>query len=314
MNLVIVETPAQAKRVSDAVGEGWQVEPCYGAVRDLPADALGVDVRHDFQPSYTLLPRKGNLVRRLMRAISKTDAVYVATPPDRAGEAMGWHLLALSPALENKPVYRILLHALTLEAVRTAFEDPRALDMNWVEAEETRRIVDRLVGYLVSPLASKALNIEASFTRAAVDCLRLLVEREREITAFKPATTWMLTACLSAEASEFKARLCNARGAALTFRTRQQADKLAALLANAAFWVDKAAGRTAERPVPKSYSSQTLLADAALRLQFALRRVLSVAQTLYEAGWITYPHTDSGDGIGRGTGSSAHVYPSGIWR
>ena len=204
MNLVIVETPAQAKRVADALGEGWQVEPCYGAVRDLPADALGVDVRHDFQPTYTLLPRKGNLVRRLMRAISKTDAVYIATSPDRVGEAMGWHLLALSPALENKPIYRSLLHALTPDAIRAAFDSPRVIDMNWVEAEETRRIVDRLIGYLVSPLASKALNLEASFTRAEVDCLRLLVEREREITAFKPTTTWMLIARLSAEESEVR--------------------------------------------------------------------------------------------------------------
>lgn len=293
MNLVIVETPAQAKRVSDALGGGWQAEPCYGGVRDLPADALGVDVRHDFQPTYTLLPRKGNLVRRLMRAISKADTVYIATPPDRAGEAMGWHLLALSPAFENKPVYRILLHGLTPKTIHAAFDSPRALNLNWVEAEEARRIVDRLVGYLVSPLASKALKMEASFTRAEVDCLRLLVEREREITAFKPATTWMLTAHLSAEASEVEVRLCNARGAAVTFSTLQQADKLAALLANAAFWVDKAAVRTAERPAPQAYTSQTLLADAALRLQFAPGRLLSVAQTLYEAGWITYPHTDS---------------------
>lgn len=293
MNLVIVETPAQAKRVSDAVGEGWQVEPCYGAVRDLPADALGVDVRHNFQPSYTLLPRKGNLVRRLMRAISKTDAVYVATPPDRAGEAMGWNLLALSPTLENKPVYRILLHALTLDAIRAAFDSPGSLDLSWIEAQETQHIADRLVRYLVSPLASKALNVDVSFSRAEVDCLRLLVEREREITAFKPATTWMLTARLSAEESEVAARLCNTRGAPLTLGSRQQADKLAALLANAAFWVDKAAVRTAERPAPQAYTSQTLLADAALRLQFAPGRVLSVAQTLYEAAWITYPHTDS---------------------
>ena len=293
MNLVIVETPAQAKRVSDALGESWQVEPCFGAVRDLPADALGVDLRHDFQPSYTLLPRKGNLVRRLMRAISKADAVYVATPPDRAGEALGWHLLALSPALENKPIYRSLLHALAPDAIRAAFDSPHVINMNWVEAEETQHTADRLVGYLVSPLASKALKMDAPFTRAEVDCLRLLVEREREINAFKPATTWMLAARLSAEELEFEARLCNARGAALTFSTRQQADKLAALLAKAAFWVDKAAVRAAERPAPQAYTSQTLLADAALRLQFAPRRVLSVAQTLYEAGWITYPHTDS---------------------
>ena len=136
MNLVIVETPAEAKRVADALGNDWQVEPCYGAVRDFPADALGIDVRHDFQPTSTLLPRKGNLVRRLMRAISKADAVYVATPPNRAGEAMGWQLLHLSPVVEDKPVYRVLLNALTPEAIRAAFEAPRTLDMNWIEAEE----------------------------------------------------------------------------------------------------------------------------------------------------------------------------------
>ena len=109
MNLVIVETPAQAKRVADVLGEGWQIEPCYGNVRDLPVDQLGVDVRHDFRPTYTLLPRKGNLVRRLMRALSKADAVYVATPPTPAGEAMAWHVLALSPDAKDKPIYRVSL-------------------------------------------------------------------------------------------------------------------------------------------------------------------------------------------------------------
>lgn len=293
MNLVIVETAAQAKRVNDVLGEGWQIEPCFGAVRDLPTDTLGIDVRHDFQPTYTLLPRKGNLVRRLMRAIAKADAVYIATPPDRAGEVIGWHLLALSPALENKPVYRVLLHALAPEAISAAFDSPRSLNMSWVEAEETRRVVDRLVSHLVSPLASKALNVEASFSRTDVVCLRLLVEREREIAAFMPTTTWTLIARLNANETEFEARLCNARGALLTFSSRQQADKLAALLANAIFWVDKAAIHTAERPAPRAYTSQTLFADAALRLGFAPNRVLSVVQTLYEAGWITYAHTNS---------------------
>ena len=293
MNLVIVETPAQAKRISDVLGENWQVEPCYGAVRDLPADTLGVDVRHDFRPTYTLLPRKGNLVRRLMRAISKADAVYIATPPDRAGEAMGWHLLALSPALENKSVYRVLLNALTPDAIRAAFDRPHSLDMNSVEAEETRRIVDRLVSHLVSPLTSKALNTDVSFSRAELICLCLLVEREREIASFKPTTTWTLIAQLVAEESDFEARLCNARGAALTLSSQQQADKFAALLANVSYWVDKAAVRAMERPAPQAYTSQTLLADAALRLGFAPNRVLSVAQTLYEAGWITYPNSDS---------------------
>lgn len=293
MNLVIVETPAQAKRVGDVLGENWQVEPCHGAVRDLPADTLGVDVRHDFRPTYTLLPRKGNVVRRLMRAISKADAVYIATPPDRAGEAMGWHLLALSPAIENKPVHRVLLRAVTPDAIRTAFDRPRSLDVNSVEAEETRRIADRMIGYLVSPLASKALNAQASLSRVDMVCLSLLIEREREISAFTSGTIWILSARLAADETAFEARLCNARGAGLTFNSQQQADKLAALLANVSFWVDKAAVRAGERPAPQAYTSQTLLADAALRLGFAPSRVLTVAQTLYEAGWITFPNTDS---------------------
>ena len=168
-------------------------------MRDLPADTLGVDVRHDFRPTYRLLLRKGNLVRRLMRAISKADAVYIATPPDRAGEAMGWHLLALSPTLENKPVCRVALNALSPDAIRAAFDRPRSLDLNSVEAEETRRIMDRLVSHLISPLANKALNINASFSRAEVICLRLLVEREREIAAYTPKMTWTLIARLSVE-------------------------------------------------------------------------------------------------------------------
>ncbi|MBK9750055.1 MAG: DNA topoisomerase I, partial [Chloroflexi bacterium] len=150
MKLVIVETPAQAKRLSEALGDGWRVEPCSGMVRDLPADQLGLDLEADFRPHFTLVPGKGNLVRRLMKALRDCEAVYAATPPTREGEAMAWHVLALSPDVTDKLVYRVTLTALTPDAIRAAFAAPRPLDMKRVEAHITDRIIERLIGWGVT--------------------------------------------------------------------------------------------------------------------------------------------------------------------
>ena len=154
MNLVIVETPAQAKILSNVLGQGWRVEPCHGWVRDLTTDRLGVDVKHDFRPTLVIPPGKGNLVRRLLKAISMCDSIYAATPPNPSGEAMAWHILALSPDVGEKPIYRVTLDALTPEAVRTAFAVPRPLNMKRIESAVTERILDRLISFGVNVQAS----------------------------------------------------------------------------------------------------------------------------------------------------------------
>jgi len=150
MKLVIVESPAKSKKIAGFLGQGWRVEACLGHVRDLLEAELGVEVAADFRPTYEVLPGKGNVVKKLLKAIKDAEAVYVATDPDREGEAIAWHLLKLANVPKDKPVYRALFHAITKDAVREAVAHPRALDVNLVEAQQARRIVDRLVGYIVS--------------------------------------------------------------------------------------------------------------------------------------------------------------------
>jgi DNA topoisomerase-1 len=292
MKLVIVESPAKSKKIAGFLGQGWRVEACLGHVRDLPEGELGVEVAADFRPTYEVLPGKGNVVKKLLKAIKEAEAVYVATDPDREGEAIAWHLLKLANVPKDKPVYRALFHAITRDAVREAVAHPRALDVNLVEAQQARRIVDRLVGYLASPLAAKALDGKFSAGRVQSVCLRLVVEREREIETFTPETYWTLALKLAADGAEFTAKLHRVKGSDSIFKTRDPLDKLAALIQTAQIWVGKA-GRTvkARSPLPP-FTTSSLQQAASKGLGLSPDRTMALAQTLYEQGWITYMRTD----------------------
>ncbi|MBL8153635.1 MAG: type I DNA topoisomerase [Anaerolineae bacterium] len=292
MKLVIVESPAKAKQIAGYLGEGWRVEACRGHVTDLPEDALGVDVEAGFRPTYTILPGKANLVKRLLKAIREAEAIYVATDPDREGEAIAWHLLRLAQVGKNKPVYRAAFQAITQAAVREAIAHPRPLDLHLVEAQQTRRIVDRLVGYLASPLAAKALAGRFSAGRVQSVCLRLVVEREREIANFVPQTYWTLALDLTANGVPFTAKLHQLQGKEPTFPTREPLDKLAALLGNAQLWVGRAGKAVRQRPPLPPFTTAALQQAAAKGLGLSPERTMTLAQTLYEAGWITYHRTD----------------------
>ena len=292
MKLVIVESPAKSKKIAGFLGQGWRVEACLGHVRDLPEAELGVEVAADFRPTYEVLPGKGNVVKKLLKAIKDAEAVYVATDPDREGEAIAWHLLKLANVPKDKPVYRALFHAITQDAVREAVAHPRALDVNLVEAQQARRIVDRLVGYLASPLAAKALDGKFSAGRVQSVCLRLVVEREREIAGFTPETFWTLALKLAADGAEFSAKLHRIKDVDSAFKTREPLDKLVALLQNAQVWVGKA-GRTvkARNPLPP-FTTSSLQQAASKGLGLSPEKTMVLAQTLYEQGWITYMRTD----------------------
>jgi len=292
MKLVIVESPAKSKKIAGFLGQGWRVEACLGHVRDLPEAELGVEVAVDFRPTYEVLPGKGNVVKKLLKAIKDAEAVYIATDPDREGEAIAWHLLKLANVPKDKPVYRALFHAITQDAVREAVTHPRALDVNLVEAQQARRIVDRLVGYLASPLAAKALDGKFSAGRVQSVCLRLVVEREREIEGFTPETYWTLALKLAADGAEFTAKLHRVKGADSTFKTREPLDKLVTLLQTAQVWVGKA-GRTvkARQPLPP-FTTSSLQQAASKGLGLSPDKTMALAQTLYEQGWITYMRTD----------------------
>lgn len=298
MKLLIVESPAKAKKIAGYLGEGWKVEACMGHIRDLPETELGVEVGQDFRPTYQVLPGKGNLVKRLLKAIKEAEAVYIATDPDREGEAIAWHILDLARPPKNKPVYRASFNAITESAIKAAVASPRAVDRPLVEAQQARRIVDRLVGYLVSPLACKALDGKLSAGRVQSVCLRLVVEREREIAAFVPETYWTLALELEAGGETFTAKLHTLKNAKVTFKSRDQLDQLDKLLTNAQFWVEKT-GQTIKTRAPlPPFTTSSLQQAAAKGLGLSPERTMEVAQRLYEAGAITYMRTD---GVGVAT-------------
>lgn len=292
MKLLIVESPAKAKKIAHFLGEGWRVEACLGHVRDLPETELGVEVEKDFQPTYEVLPGKGNIVRRLLKAMKDAEAVYLATDPDREGEAIAWHLLELARLPKSKPIYRATFGAITAEAVRGAVEKPRSLDVNLVEAQHARRIVDRLVGYLASPLAAKALDGKYSAGRVQSVSLRLVVEREREIEVFTSEPFWTLALKLETDGIPFTAKLVRLKGTELPFKSRDLPNKLIAVLQDAVVWVEKAGAKERLRAPLPPFTTSSLQQAAAKGLGLSPERTMTLAQTLYEAGLITYMRTD----------------------
>jgi DNA topoisomerase-1 len=293
--LVIVESPSKAKKIRGYLSEGWRVEATRGHVRDLPEDRLGIEVNEDFRPVYEILPRQANTVRRLLKTIRDAQAVYVATDPDREGEAIAWHVLQLANLPPDRPVYRVTFTAITESAVKAAVASPRPLDVNLVEAQQTRRIVDRLVGYLVSPLACQALDGRYSAGRVQSACLRLVVEREREIAAFTPETYWTIDVRLGAESGAFTARLHTVKGRPAERLNREQVAALTAGLQEAVYWVGHVQrGEHMRRPAPP-FTTSALQQAASRTLGLSPERTMQIAQRLYEAGYITYHRTDGVD-------------------
>lgn len=285
--LMIVESVSKTKKLSHILGSGWRVEATRGHVRDLPNDTLGVDVDADFSPQYEVLPRQTNIVKRLLKAIPNAEAIYVATDPDREGEAIAWHVLQLAGLPPDKPVYRVTFTAITESAVKAAVESPRSLDLNLVEAQQARRIVDRLVGYLVSPVACQALDGRYSAGRMQSACLRLVVERERQIAAFTPEAYWTLDALLKADTGDFPARLRAVKGQALERLSHEQVQSLTKGLNSAVFWVNSVKHGEQRRNPHPPFTTSTLQQAASQALGLSPERTMQIAQRLYEAGQIT---------------------------
>ncbi len=304
MKLVIVETPAQAKTLTDILGEGWRVEPCCGFVRDLPADKLGIDV-DDFRPTFAVVPGKGNLVRRLMKAVRECEAVYAATPPSRAGEAIAWQVLALSPDAKDKPLYRVMLHALMPDAIRAAFAAARPLDMNQVEAEITQRTVNRLVGWSVNAAARKAVGIKTALTYHGMVALRLLAAHQAQLAAHIPKTRWHASVTFEQGGALFTAQIVNTKCAPLALRNEAQAAQLKMLLKQGMFWVDGTGQAMKAHPAPDALTLPTLIETAERDLALSPERVLTLVETLYEAGWIS--HSDSAPPLEAGEAARAYI-------
>jgi DNA topoisomerase-1 len=302
--LIIVESPAKARTLKRFLGDRYDVLASMGHVRDLPERELSVDVEHDFEPTYVVVEDRERTIRELRTAVGKASAnreVILASDPDREGEAIAWHL---SEVLKLKDPKRIEFHEITADAVRRALEAPRDIDMRLVNAQQARRIVDRLVGYRLSPFLWSKVQKGIGAGRVQSVALRLVVDREGEIRAFVAEESWTVDALLSKLDDErsFKARLLRRGDDKLELKTRAEADQALADLRGAAYRVLGVERKQRSKSAPPPYITSTLQQDASSRLRFAPRRTMRLAQDLYEGielgaegstGLITYMRTDS---------------------
>ena len=308
-DLVIVESPAKARTMGRYLGKNYEVKASMGHVRDLPQGTMGVEVEDGFEPRYVIMPDKKKVVRELKDACTKAASVYLATDPDREGEAISWHLVNAA-GLKGKSVHRIVFHEITREAVQEALKHPRSIDMRLVNAQQARRILDRLVGYRLSPLLWGKVRKGLSAGRVQSVALRLVVDREREVQAFVPKEYWIIAANLAkkgdskGKGASFKATLQFLKGQRkkLAIGNMQEADSIRAHLDGASYTVSSVTKKeTRTRPAPPFITS-TLQQEASRKLRFSSRRTMQIAQQLYEGlsigkegqvGLITYMRTDS---------------------
>ena len=302
--LVIVESPAKAKTIGKYLGPGYEVTASMGHIRDLPASQLGIDVEHGYNPQYINIKGKEKLIRELKSEAKKAEQVYLATDPDREGEAISWHLanlLGLDPAAPN----RVTFGEITKKGVAEGMAHPRAIDTDLFNAQQARRILDRLVGYKLSPFLWRKVRRGLSAGRVQSVAVRLIVDREKEIEAFKPEEYWNIDALLKGAGSHkpFTARLAaTAAGKKLAVHTRAEAEAIRAALDGAVYTVSEVTrGKRKKVPTPPFITS-TLQQEASRRLGFTATRTMRAAQTLYEGvdiagrgtmGLITYMRTDS---------------------
>src|SRR5215471_18991776 len=310
-NLVIVESPAKARTLEKFLGKDFRVLASYGHVRDLPRKGLGVDREHHYKPSYELLAGKEKTINELKKATREASAVYLAADPDREGEAISWHLQeALRPSAKDKVFKRVRFNEITRKAVQRAMEDAGEIDARLVDAQQARRIIDRLVGYEVSDLLWKKIWRGLSAGRVQTVALRIIVEREREIEAFVPVEYWTVDASLeAAEPPVFTARLSTFDGEKLKFdgtdprlATEADAERVRKEVESAVWKVARVESSERRKNPPPPFITSQLQQAAARRLSFAVRRTMQIAQRLYEGrevpgrgtvGLITYMRTDS---------------------
>ncbi len=305
-NLVIVESPAKARTLAKILGKGYSLKASLGHIRDLPRSQLGVDIEHGFEPKYVVPRDKSKTVRELKEAVLGAAAVYLATDPDREGEAIAWHLAEVTR--KNKiPYRRVVFHEITRQAIERAFKSPRSIDMQLVNAQQARRILDRLVGYKISPLLWRNVRRGLSAGRVQSVALRIIVDREREIEQFVPVEYWIIDAELTkeepAEKSPFRATLVGLTdGTKLEIHHQEEAEAIRGELEKAGYSVIKAKTKKVTRQPAPPFITSTLQQEAWRRLRFSAKQTMANAQQLYEGlpvgdegsvGLITYMRTDS---------------------
>ena len=296
MKLIIVESPTKAKTISKFLDKDYRVESSFGHVRDLPAREMGIDIANDFQPKYVIPLKSKKTATNLRSAAAKATAVILASDEDREGEAIAWHLAQVLK-LNPKQTQRIVFHEITKPAILAALENPRHIDQKLVDAQQARRVLDRLVGYELSPFLWKKVAKGLSAGRVQSVAIRLIVEREREIQAFKPQEYWTVSARLQAEKTElpYQAELFRLNGQTFDKLTIT-ADKAAALktaLTTAVYRISKIEQKNVKKNPSAPFTTSTLQQGANRHLGFSAKQTMTLAQKLYEQGFITYMRTDS---------------------
>ena len=301
--LVIVESPAKANTIKKFLGGSTKVVASMGHIRDLPKSKLGVDIEHDFEPEYINIRGKGDLIKSLKKDAKQAKKVYIATDPDREGEAIAWHLAYILKDEKNK-ISRVTFNEITKNAVQKAIKEPRNIDMNVVDAQQARRVLDRIVGYKMSPLLWKKVKRGLSAGRVQSVAVKLIVDRENEIEGFKPEEYWNIYAKLKDEKTkkQFEARFYGKNGKKLEIHSKQETDEVLEGIKNAKYIVSEVKKGEKKRTPAPPFTTSTMQQEASRKLGFTLKKTMSVAQGLYEGvripekgtvGLITYMRTDS---------------------
>ena len=298
---VIVESPTKAKTISKFLGKDFKVESSFGHVRDLPKSKMGIDTENDFEPTYVIPTKARKRVNALKKEAAKADEVILASDEDREGEAIAWHLIQALELNDPKKVKRIVFHEITKSAIEKALENPREIDMNLVDAQQARRILDRLVGYELSPFLWKKMFKGLSAGRVQSVAVRLVVDREREIEKFKPVEFWSIEAKLRKNSERessgiFTAKLTKKNGELLdkfAVKNKKEADEILKELEGAEYKVEKIVKKEVKRQPKPPFTTSTLQQASANNLNFSAKQTMMLAQQLYEKGFITYMRTDS---------------------
>ena len=302
-NLVIVESPAKVKTIKKFLGSNYEVMASQGHIRDLPKSTLGVDVDNDYEPKYITIRGKGDILSSLKKQAKKADNIYLATDPDREGEAISWHL-SEALKLEDKDIKRITFNEITKTAVKDSLKNPRKLNMDLVDAQQSRRMLDRIVGYKISPLLWSKIKRGLSAGRVQSVALRIICDREAEIDAFCPEEYWTIDTLIDVkgEKKPITAKFYGDKNGKIDIKTEAQAKEIEKALKNASYAVDsvKTGERVKKTPLP--FTTSTLQQEASKQLNFATKKTMMIAQQLYEGvdikgkgtiGLITYLRTDS---------------------
>ena len=286
INLVIVESPAKAKTIEKFLGSNYTVKSSIGHIRDMPKKDMGIDLDNNFQPTYAISSDKKKVVAELKKSVKSAEKVFLATDEDREGEAIAWHLQQALSLSENTP--RIVFNEITKGAISQAIDNPRTIDIDLVDAQQARRIIDRLVGFEISPVLWRKVSGARSAGRVQSPVVRLVVEREREITAHKPDITYKVKAKLSNQSDElFEAKLNK------SFEQTTEARSFAHELLGASLTVSSIESKPSKRSPKAPFITSTLQQEASQKLGFSVKRTMSIAQNLYREGAITYMRTDS---------------------